>query len=69
MTKKHFDRLAYGLSRCEPVGPEYARSRRVWSACVQVVSEVCSFASEKFNPVRFENACRFEYWAGRRPPK
>ena len=69
MTKKHFDRLAYGLSRCEPDGLECIRSRHVWELCVQAVSEVCSFASERFNPVRFENACRYEYWVDRRPPK
>lgn len=66
LSKKHFERIAAGLSYTMP--PDRCRGRKAqWSADVVEMADVCSSLSNgNFNRQRFLEACHDRaYWKGR----
>lgn len=58
MTKKHFQALAYELSKVRP--DVNTNEREVWSRCVFAVTEACAQSNPAFSVGRFIDACQAE---------
>jgi hypothetical protein len=67
MSKKHFRRLAWELSRIEPEN-RLDGKHDLWQACCEAVAQTCAFSNDRFDRRKFLDACHAEWWQGKKPP-
>ena len=67
MTRKDYERVAYGLAMAEPVRPQDAVEQ--WQATCKSVAHQLSLENPRFDKTKFLSACNFDYWKDRRPPR